>query len=235
MAIVLNRLELDCYFGNNVVATYKREKKTDKELIVSRVCHHVQKSNCPCINRPRGYACVSSWRSLVIFLLRKLFRRDWGLRESHSQASCSCVCKKARRPLWESSMSLLRCSFWPKLASFGIICKLIAHPVYFISHKRKPWSHMDENQKKAKFKISLYFCNNQLLLVFTSSLILFLFVWFSFFFNRNRVLFSWVFLVFINNYYLLFPPKGRKKHHGCDGILGDQWGFRPHLPFPWSP
>lgn len=40
---------------------------------------------------------------------------------------------------------------------------------------------MDENQKGAKLKISLYFCNNQLLLVFTSSLMLFLFVWFSFF------------------------------------------------------
>lgn len=101
--------------------------------------------------------------------------------EQESQPNIMLLC------LQESQEATLRVQCEPlvtlfpaKFSKLRVICMLIAHPVYFISHKRKAWSHMDEKQKRAKFKISWYFCNNQVLLVFTSALVLFPFVWFSF-------------------------------------------------------
>lgn len=76
---------------------------------------------------------------------------------------------------------------------------------------------MDEKQKGAKFKISLYFCNNQIL-VFTSALILFPFVWFSFLMGVGFCLVEFFLFLLL----IIISPKGRKRHHGCDGILGDQ-------------
>jgi hypothetical protein len=60
------------------------------------------------------------------------FPQEQQARENNRQEfPCSFVYKKVRRQLSGSST--------PELAGFGRICKLIANPIYSISHRRKTW------------------------------------------------------------------------------------------------